>query len=136
MYNGNIKSIMFKFTLDLNTSPTPIPNTNSELYKEIYLTKIKHINDIQIPQNTYICPAGLYGQFLYYNISNKNNVSGFLDNNIDRTNNYLYGTDKLTLNPDTIDYKTANILICDCPYKQEILQDLKRKHGEINIIHI
>lgn len=134
-YNGNVKSTMFKFKLCESTFPVETPHPNSELYKEIYVDKINQIRNTKTKPNSYIYPAGIYGQLFYYCLSesDKSNIVGFLDNNSNRHNNTLYGTDKLTFHPNTIDYGVSNIIVCDCPYKQEILEDLETKRANVYI---
>ena len=135
-YNGNFKSYMFKFVLDNTISSKPVPSTNIKLYKDIYVSKIKHIQDFQAPPNCYITPSGIYGQFIYYFLRNKDNIIGFLDNNLQRHGKKLYGTDKTVFNPQNIDYNNSIILLCDCPYKEELKKQLQSYKKECNIIEI
>ena len=134
MYNGNFESIMFKFVIDNNMVPVRFPSTDIQLYKEIYVNKVNTIGDIVIPPNSYIAPSGIYGQFYYSFIKNKDNVIGFLDNNPQRHNNYLYGTDKLVYLPSTIDYSNATVFVCDCYYMDEIITGLKELCNSVNIV--
>ena len=61
---------------------------------------------------------------------------GFLDNNKERHGKPLYGTDKLVYLPSTVDYKNITVIVCDCPYKKEIIAGLKELSDSINIISI
>lgn len=125
-YNGNIKSNMFRFSLADRISNKPkMPSTDIQLYKEIYVNNLDFIKTLDIPKNCYIAPSGMYGQFLYYFINKKENILGFLDNNPDRHGKKLYGTDKLVYSPSSIDFDTATIIVCDCPYKEEIIKQLQ-----------
>jgi hypothetical protein len=116
--------------------PTSIPSTNIQLFKDIYINKIQSISSINIPPNSYIIPSGMYGQFLYHTISKKENIIGFLDNNSDRHGKKLYGTDKMVFNPVLIDYTNVNVIVCECPYKDEIITGLKNIHPTIQYIVI
>jgi hypothetical protein len=133
IYDGNFKSVMFKFVFDNNVLPVKLPSTDIELYKHIYVNKVNNIREIEIPPNSYIAPSGIYGQIYYYLIKNKENIIGFLDNNKERHNNYLYGTDKLVYLTSRIDYNNATVFVCDCPYKDEIIMGLKKLCSSINI---
>ena len=89
-----------------------------------------------IPENSFICPAGLYGQSIYLYINNKKNILGFIDNNPNRHNKKLYGTDKLVYSPSSINYDNSTIIICDCPYKDEIINNLYNISSSIKFIYI
>jgi len=136
IYSGDFTSLMFKFVLDFTTVPLNIPSTNIQLYKDIYIDKVASIRNTVLPPNTYIIPSGIYGQFVYYFLRDKINVIGFLDNNSQRHNKKLYGTDKLVYNPRSINYSTATILVCDCPYKDEIVTGLKAICDSILFLYI
>jgi hypothetical protein len=135
-YNGSCISSMFKFILDNNIGPVKFPSTDIQLYKDIYVDKVNNIQKIGIPPNSYITPSGIYGQFYYNLLKNKGNVLGFLDNNKERHNKPLYGTDRLVYLPSTIDFNNVTVIVCDCPYKKEIIAGLKELSDSINIISI
>lgn len=136
IYNGNIKFSMFKFVLDPAALPTNLPSINVQLYRNIYIDKIQQIGSVEIPKNSYIMPSGIYGQIYYYLIKDKENIVGFLDNNAQRHGKLLYGTNKMVYLPSSIDYNTATIIICDCPYKDEIISGLKQLCASIRILYI
>ena len=136
VYNIGFKSLMFKFVLDPSITPTSIPSTNIQLFKDIYIDKIQSMSSIDIPPNSYIIPSGMYGQFLYHTISKKENIIGFLDNNSERHGKKLYGTDKMVFNPTHIDYNNVNVIVCECPYKDEIITGLKNIYPAIQYIVI
>jgi len=134
IYDGPVKSTMFTFVLDTTMMPLGTPSTNIQLYREIFIDKIQRIQNIDIPPNSYIMPSGVYGQLYYYHIKNKENIRGFLDNNAQRHKNKLYGTDKVVCLPSSIEYGT--VLVCDCPYKKEIIAGLKQLCASIEILCI
>ena len=136
IYNGNFKSIMYKFTVDPLTEILSVPSTDIQLYKEIYVNKIDTITNIKVPPNTYIMPSGIYGQYFYYFLNNKENVLGFLDNNKERHSQKLYGTDKKVYSPLSIDHSNSTVIVCDCPYTKEIIVGLSNISKLINIIYI
>lgn len=136
LYNTGFKSNMLKFVLDKTISAKPVPSTNIQLFKNIYIEKINWIKNVDIPPNGYIIPSGIYGQYFYYFLTKKENVVGFLDNNRQRHNNRLYGTDKLVYSPLSIDYKTATIIVCDCPYREEIVLGLNKICDSIRYMYI
>ena len=138
-YNGNFKSSFFKFILDNNFNSTSLTMTNKsyniQLFKNIYIDDVLKLNSIEIPQKCYITPSGIYGQFIYYNLKNKNNIIGFLDNNIQRKNNLLYGTNINTFYPPETDLTNVSVIVCDCPYKEEIVLTLKNICSSVHLIY-
>jgi hypothetical protein len=132
--DGNLKSNMFHFVSEHVISPVDIPSISIQLYKEIYVDGIKKIQQFQVPSHSYIAPSGMYGQFFYYFLNQKENVIGFLDNNTQRHNKKLYGTDKLVYSPHNIDYCNATIIVCKCPYQDEIIQGLKQIYDSIHLL--
>ena len=135
-YNGNFKSRMFKFVLEPATLPKSIPSMDIQLYRAIYVDKVQQIRSLEIPENSYIMPSGIYGQIYYYLIKDKTSVKGFLDNNAQRHDKLLYGTNKKVYLPSSIDYNTATIIVCDCPYKNEIVSGLKELYPSIRMLYI
>lgn len=136
MYNGDMKSVMFKFVLDPTIVATSIPSTDIQLYRSIYVEKVNRIRAMDVPSNSYIMPSGIYGQIYYYLIKNKDHIKGFLDNNANRHNHLLYGTDKRVYIPSAIDYTSATIIVCDCPYKDEIVSGLKALFDGVKLMYL
>ena len=136
LYNGNFKSMMFKFVLDYTFPQKTTPSINPQAIKDIYVDKINRMSNVEIPTISYIAPAGVYGQYFYYFLKNKENIIGFLDNNAQRHNKKLYGTDKLVYSPLHIDYSNATIIVCECPYKEEIVAGFRRICPDVKIINV
>jgi hypothetical protein len=135
-YTGNFKSTMFHFVLDKTIEPLDLPRTDIQLYKNIYTTKIDYFNSMRIPTNSYIFPSGIYGQYFYYFLKDKENIVGFLDNNTERHNKKLYGTDKFVYSPLHIDYANSTIIVYDCPYKNEIVDGLMKLSPSVSILYV
>jgi hypothetical protein len=135
-YDGNCESNMFKFVFDITTLPNALPSTDIQLYKAIYVDKVNRIRDIEVNPNSYIMPSGIYGQLYYYIINNKDNIIGFLDNNLQRHKNKLYGTDKLVYLPSSIQYGNTTVIVCECLYRDEIISGLKAICDSTNIVCI
>ena len=138
IYDGNIKSSMFKFILDYKTTQIKLPSTDIKLYNNIYIDKIDYLNKIIIPENSYIAPSGIHGQYLYkfINLNMKKNIVGFLDNNEKRHNNNLYGTDKKVYFPLYINLTNSTIIICNCQFKDEIVKGLQNICDSITFLYV
>ena len=133
-YGGCFKSCMYKFTLEAGTVDSVIVPHPISLFKEIYVDKVSYIRTMYIPPNTYIIPSGIYGQYIYYFSNYKENIMGFIDNNSQRHNKELYGTGKKVYSPLCIDYTKSTVIVCDCIYKEELVQDLKKISTSIHFI--
>jgi hypothetical protein len=134
-YDGPCKSVMIKFELN-NAVPRAMPSTDIAEFKDIYIDKVSSIRKLVIPPNSYITPAGIYGQYLYFFLEDKRNIIGFLDNNPERHGKTLYGTGKRVFLPNSIKYDGANILVCESIYTKEIVAGLIKLNTDANIIYI
>ena len=124
-YRGTIKSLIFKFTYDPIVLPKAPPYFDRHLFTNIYIDRVKYLETIVVPKNTVICPSGIYGQYLYYFIKDKDNILGFIDNNTQRHNKKLYGTGKTIFPTKLIDFTSTHVLLCDSYYNNEIIAGLK-----------
>jgi hypothetical protein len=124
-YKGTVKSLMFKFTYDPLVLPKALPYIDKSIFTDLYINRVKYIETLEIPKNIVICPSGIYGQYLYYFIKDKENILGFIDNDTQRQNNKLYGTGKTVFSPNDIDFTSTHVLLCDSYYNNEIIAGLK-----------
>jgi len=122
-FEFKIHSIFYHFTKSEKKSISYFPRTN-ELIN--YFQSIENrFTTISIAQNTFIVPGSYYGQIVYYFLKNKNNILGFLDNDITKQNKRLHGTPLLTYSMEKIkEYKTPSILLIKSPYEEEIKKQL------------
>ena len=134
-------STMFKFVKS-DITPLAIPRCQNLISRveNIFLEYTRRINSIELNEECYICPAGMYGQMLYYSLGNaKTNVIGFIDGDIKKAGSRLYGTDKLTFSPSTLTKYTAKpvtVIVCNTPYEKEILKYLNEYSRHITIMHV
>ena len=124
-YDGAVTSQMYKFVYDPSMKPKALPYIDKQLFKNIYVDKVKLIQDLEITEKSVICPSGIYGQKLYYFLKNKENIIGFIDNNPQRQAKKLYGTGQIVYSPKDIDYTKVNVLLCNSTYNDEIIAGLK-----------
>jgi len=132
-YDGVVKSQMYKFVYDPAVKPLAIPCIDKDLYTDIYVKNANSARNLEITEPTVICPAGVYGQALYYFIKNKEMIIGFIDNDKQRHNKKFYGTGKLVYSPQDIDYDKTDVLLCDSMYNDEIIQGLKQICSSVKI---
>jgi hypothetical protein len=132
-YTGEFKSCFLKFSLT-GCVESELPTTDIELYEKIYIAKVASISRLVLPEKTYIMPSGIYGQFLYYFLEQKSHVLGFLDNNLARHGQTLYGTNKNVYHPSKVDLTDCVIAICQCPYTSEIVSELQTKYPDVKLL--
>ena len=90
-------------------------------------------------QNTFIVPAGHFGQLIYYFLKDKEKIIGFLDNDTTKCGKRVYGTTHITYPmSDIIKYidTTVDILIHAGPYTHEIKKQLLTYHSNLRFIDI
>ena len=134
-------STMFKFVKSC-IAPLSIPRSQSIISRveKIFLDYTLRIKSIELNEECYICPAGMYGQMLYYSLSDaKTNVLGFIDGDTKKAGLRLYGTGKLTFSPTIVTkytVKPITVIVCNTPYENEILKYLNEYSNYITIIYI
>lgn len=132
-YNGTVKSIMFKFSYDPLVLPKAVPYFNISIFTDLYINRVNYLQMLEVPKNTVICPSGIYGQYLYYFIKDKENIVGFIDNDKQRHNKKLYGTGKPVFAPKDVDFTVTSVLLCDSYYNSEIIAGLKALCATVQI---
>ena len=135
-YSGAVKSLMFKFTYDPHVLPKTLPYIHKDIFTNLYVKRINDIKNLDVPPNSVICPSGTMGQYLYYFITNKENVVGFIDNNPERQNKILYGTGKTVVSPKDLDLSSRTVLMADSFYNSEIIAGLKALCATVEIIFV
>lgn len=102
-----------------------------------YHTLLKNIN---IDTSCYICPAGVYGQKIYYYLQHfHKNIKGFLDNDPLKQNKRLYGTPLYVYSPKvlaSVSETKIYIILYAGPYQNEIKSQLDLIHKNIEYICI
>ena len=133
-HNGVVKSLMFKFAYDPLVLPKALPYIHKDIFTNLYVKRINHIKNLEVPPNSVVCPSGTMGQYLYYFITKKENVLGFIDNNPERQNKILYGTGKTVFLPKDLDLSNVTVLLADSFYNDEIIAGLKALCATVKII--
>ena len=124
---------MFKFSYDPLVLPKAVPYFNISIFTDLYINRVNYLQMLEVPKNTVICPSGIYGQYLYYFIKDKENIVGFIDNDKQRHNKKLYGTGKPVFAPKDVDFTVTSVLLCDSYYNSEIIAGLKALCATVQI---
>ena len=140
-FNFKNHSLFFHFIKGENVSIVERFNTNriKENYKvyEYNKNKIESITDFGEP--FYIVPAGLYGQIIYYFLSDKLKLRtlGFLDNDPSKIGKRLYGTPFSIFKMDKVkEYDSITVLIFNGIYTNEIVEQLNSYNKSIKYVYL
>ena len=90
-------------------------------------------------KKTFIVPSGHFGSTIYYYNKYKENIIGFLDNDKEKNNKYLYGTNIYTYSFDILkEYLNddINILLHAGPYTDEIIKQIKSINESVNVNYL
>lgn len=139
------QSIFFHFGLSSSLFSLKEINIfeNSEHIKngliDAYIYNQDTISNLNVSNNFYISPAGLYGQIIYYFLKDhcKRKCLGFLDNDPSKTGKRLYGIPKQHGNIYKMDEiknkENLLILLYNGPYSNEIKKQLLDINSSVNI---
>ena len=130
-------SLFYHFTYNPDTVSLSLVNsyTRSNDIKS-YLSKFEeNIKNIVIDRPCFICPAGHYGQKIFYYLKHySNNIIGFIDNDLSKQGKRVYGTSANVYSPDILTeykHKPISIILYAGPYSNEIQQQLNLLHPSI-----
>lgn len=121
--------------LPINILPSRRPDIENSLYN-LFLNEISRLSNITIKPNSFIVPAGIYGQFTIY-CCKPENILGFLDNDISKQGRRVYGTPYFTYGFDELTkYSNVTIYVWNGQYTSELINQIKLYpiKYEINII--
>ena len=140
-YNFRTHSYFYHFIYDNETQPLTLQVTDrGTIFKSIFLNCENTIRNINITTPCFICPAGHYGQKIYYYLSHCNtHIKGFIDNDPLKQDMRVYGTPAYVYSPDILaKYKDTNIslILFAGPYTEELKKQLDLIHPHINYINI
>ena len=127
-------SIFFNFILDLTAVPyhRMITPGRENIILEKFEERRIRLEDVTVTNdNTYIMPAGHFGQMVYYYLKGRK-PAGFIDNDLSKQNKRVYGTPLIArsineLNPETV-------LLYAGSYSEEIRVQINRVHPACNVI--
>ena len=105
-----------------------------KLFVDHFFGKEQRIKDINISSPFYIMPSHYIGQMVYHYLECKKNVIGFLDNDTNKCNKRLYGTNCKTFVPSQELLEGKTVLLIANPYKEEMKAQLKSLSSSMNLI--
>ena len=114
-------------------------NRNLKLFKKMFnfwKKDIRKINKLKKKyENVFIFGAHIFSQMMIFNGLNKKNITGILDNDMKKTNKFLYGTNLKIYNPSKLKkiFKPCVILRAGS-YNQEIKKQLLAINRNIKIV--
>lgn len=135
-------SLFYHFVYNESNMQLEVPRNltraeNIKTYISDFELSIKKIN---ITMPCFICPAGHYGQKIYYYLEKyHNHILGFIDNDISKQGLRVYGTPKTVYSPNIlIEYKDniISVILYAGPYTKELQSQLNLLHNNIYYIFI
>ena len=133
-------STFYKFILDESSTPlTLYRDMDRSITISSYMTKFENsLKDIIVDRPCFICPAGHYGQKIYYYLQKyREQMMGFIDNDPSKQGKRVYGTPLHVFSPGVLDAytdKSICIVLFAGPYREELKAQLNTIHN--NIIYI
>jgi hypothetical protein len=124
----------------IEVTPYADPDILIRQFREYYSERDTLYKSIVLEKNTYIVPAGHYGQLIYFLLeSQKDKILGFLDNDNSKVGKRMYGTDKyiypmniLKTHQDT----TICVLLNAGPYIKEIKHQMIQYNPTVEFLCI
>ena len=134
LFEFNNHSLFLKFKKCLQSK-------RSDLIRDISITDkiLKSINPLfnfKIKENSFICPAGLYGQLLMYYFKDVK-ILGFLDNDKTKQNLRVYGTPYFVYSFDRLlELDNVTIYLIGGLYNAELIKQINDYNKNYEIIEI
>jgi hypothetical protein len=138
-------SLFYHFVYDKSSSPLPLYiNMGESAHIKKYLSDFAaSITNMDIDRPCFICPAGHYGQRIYYYIKKYTNYSkyilGFIDNDHTKQGKRVYGTPAYAYSPDVLTTHKENkvsIILYAGPYNTELKTQLNTLHSDIQFLEL
>jgi hypothetical protein len=135
-------SLFYHFIHEPSSEPLALyKNMGRSKYIQTYLKEFEDsVLKIVINKPFFICPAGHYGQKIFYYLHKYSaNIIGFIDNDISKQNKRVYGTTGWVYSPDILQkYKDTiiNVILYAGPYTAELKAQLNLLHPRIEYISV
>jgi hypothetical protein len=135
-------SLFYHFVYDPMTQPLPLyTSAQRSLEIKTYLSEFEQaVAACVIDRPCFICPAGHYGQKIYYYLQAYNEyIMGFIDNDPSKQGTRVYGTEAKVYSPDVLQEHQENpvcIILYAGPYSGELKQQLNGLHPRLSYIEL
>jgi hypothetical protein len=135
-------SLFYHFVYDPMAWPIPLCSTiERSLQIKTYLSEFEHaVSACLIDRPCFICPAGHYGQKIYYYLqAYRQHIMGFIDNDASKQGLRVYGTSVNVYSPHVLQEHQENpvcIILYAGPYSGELKQQLNQLHSDIRYIEL
>ena len=136
-YKFNKHSIFYQFVFNDIVSPLPLYNaiTYINTIEDIYIHYKSLLETIHIDKPCFICPAGYYGQMIYYYLQRFTPyIKGFIDNDPLKHGKRVYGTPLYIFSPEVLTKnkdEAVYIILYAGPYTNEIKTQFSSIHPSI-----
>jgi hypothetical protein len=115
--------------------PTRRPEIEDS-FKNIFINEHIRFSNIVMKPNSFIVPAGIYGQFTIY-YCKPSSIIGFLDNDITKQGHRIYGTPYFTFGfEELLKHSQVTIYLWNGQYTSELIKQIKTYPVQSEIILI
>ena len=135
-------SLFYHFVYDTLAPILPLP-ISIQRTRDIkhYLSKFQaSLEKVVIDRACFICPAGHYGQKIYYYLQQyQRYIMGFIDNDVSKQGLRVYGTSAYVFSPDVLRVHKDNklcIILYAGPYSEELKKQPNELHSDILYIEL
>ena len=135
-------SLFYQFVYEPATRPMLLCSSSERsLEIQTYLSEFERaVRACVIDKPCFICPAGHYGQKIYYYLQRYNeHILGFIDNDVSKQGLRVYGTGANVYSPEVLKTHQENpicIILYAGPYTGELKKQLDRLHSDISYIEL
>jgi len=135
-------SLFYQFVYEPATRPMLLCSSiERSLQIKTYLSEFERaVGTCVIDRPCFICPAGHYGQKIYYYLqAYREYIMGFIDNDASKHGLRVYGTGANVYSSDVLKTHQENpvcIILYAGPYSGELKQQLNGLHSEIRYIEL
>jgi hypothetical protein len=135
-------SLFYQFVYEPATRPMLLCSSSERsLAIQTYLSEFERaVRACVIDKPCFICPAGHYGQKIYYYLQAYSDyIMGFIDNDASKQGLRVYGTPAHVYSPEILRAHQKNsicIILYAGPYSGELKQQLNGLHSDISYIEL
>jgi len=134
-------SLFYHFVYEPATQPILLCSPERSINVKKYLTEFERaVSACVIDRPCFICPAGHYGQKIYYYLqAYRDYIMGFIDNDASKQGLRVYGTGANVYSPEVLKTHQGNricIILYAGPYTGELKQQLNGLHSDLLYIEL
>jgi hypothetical protein len=135
VYEFKRHSLFFCFRRNIHVQKQPLQN-RPEIGKTLCSQlQTMRFESLYMKPNSFIVPAGLYGQLLYY--YTQPDILGFIDNDTTKQHHRVYGTPHCVYDFNILlNYDSVTVYLLAGPYSSELKHQIHSIHSKAEVIEL